>query len=334
MHEVHRPPAPVLRYVDQVTGGEKSDIEFRFSRGVLTEFDVDVVHVADPYLDVLLGTKGAGPVQRLLATMALTRNLRKHNIALVRTLPGTDGSQSGQRAGSLARRLIDRATAAFIVFDEVSPTPDQARTHVVPHADFRDRFLGYPQGEMCKGRVLSIARDRLPSAAAALVGIPRATETAGVTMRLAGGADGPLEVLLNSARARHPHLVSLRLERLSDGAQVQEIDQAELVVVPEVTSLADLQTIFMALSRERPVLVSRAPQLESIASEIGATWIHFSDGPVTAASVDEALSLVRARTTREPPHLGRRSLAAAHVNYANVFQEVAKRVPPNLHASG
>jgi beta-1,4-mannosyltransferase len=298
-------------------------LEFRFSRSVLTDFDVDVVHVLEPHLETLLGTGHGGALQRFLAVKALTRNLRKHRIALVRTLPGVGPSIGNDR--SAAQRMLDKATTAFVVFHESTPTPDASRTTVIPHADFRERFSGYPRGEMIKGRVLCVSRGKLSSSSLGLIGMPRATHTPGTTLRMAGEADGQLEQAILSASALHPFRVSARLERLSDGARVQEIDQAELVAVPEVKSMGDLQTVFLALTLDRPVITPRSPLMAALADEAGSRWVHMSDGPITAASADDAFTAVRKRSAESAPSLEGREMSVIVQRYAALFEEAATK---------
>lgn len=312
--------------MDQVAGEDTGAVEFRFSRSVLTDFDVDVVHVLDSHLETLLGTKHAGPVQRVLAVRALTRNLRKHGIALVRTLTGLPTDEPASRASSLARRMLDKSTTAFVVFHPSTPTPDPARTTVIPHAHYGERFKGYPRAESVAGLVLCIARGRLPGAAVGLVGIPRATRTADVAVRFAGEADERLEQVIRSGAALYPASVSMRLQRLSDGARVQEISAAELVIVPEVGSMTDLQTIFLALTLNRPVLTARSRQTAVLAEEVGPEWVHLTDGLITAASVDEALAVLRERPEGSRPGLEGRDLQAVNARYAAVFRAVGQSV--------
>jgi beta-1,4-mannosyltransferase len=326
VHETHRPPAPALRFVDQVVGDWSADVEFRFSQGVMTRFDVDVVHVAQPHLDLLLGTRGASASQRLLATLALARNLRRHRIALVQTLDGMGKRRSSRLVDRVARRVLDRATTRFVVLDEFTITPDPARTTVIPHAHFRDRYAGYPRGERVTGRVLCIAAGSLPSDAAALLAIPHVANTPDLSVRLAGIAPPPIEAGIRSVIARHRSVVSARLERLSDGAQVQEIDAAELVVFPRIKSLEDLQTMFLALSLDRPVLTRGTESLERLATVVGPGWIHLCEGPITAEAVDDAFGSLRRSDRASRPELSGRDLATTSTAYADMLRAAAHTV--------
>ena len=325
VHETARPPAPFLRYIDQVTGGPGTDVEFRYSQGVLTNFDIDVVHVAEPNLDLLLGTRGATSLQRVAATLALTRNLRRHRIALVRTLPGVgDGSKTGRLPGPAAR-ILDRATATFVVFDDSTPTPDPARTTVIPHAHFRDRYVGYPAASQVRGRVLFAGSGELPAQVRGLLALPRLT-TVDVTLRLAGVAGSELEEAIRSTLARHPGTLSVRLERLSDSAQVLEIDSSELVAVPRVQSLVELQLVFLALSRDRAVLTPRTNTMIRLAETVGPGWVHLSDGPLTAESVDAAFDSLRSPSRARLPDLSGRDLSTTHAAYESAYRAAASQL--------
>lgn len=323
VHMVQRPPGPALRYVDQVVDLTDDTTAVRFSQGVLTDFDIDVVHVESRELDLLLGTRGASGIQRLFAAIALVRNLRKHRIALVRTLHPTDASTRPGLANRIAQRWIDKATTTFIVLDESTAVPDASKVVVIPHADFGERFIGFPTATAVPGRLLCLAANQLPPRAESLLGVIRTTQTPGLTLRVAGIADSAFETRLRSVQARYPGLLSARLERLSDGAQIQEIDSAELIVLPELSSPADLQTVFLALSRSRPVLVPDSKALESLFSAIDPGWVHVSRGPINGRIIDETVSRVRTERRETLPTLSRRELTITREAYARAFRAAA-----------
>ncbi|QAY60616.1 hypothetical protein ET475_11865 [Microbacterium protaetiae] len=306
-------------------GTPQPDVEFRFSQGVLTNFDVDVVHVVEPNLDRLLGTRGAAPWQRLLATWALARNLRRHRIALVRTLHGTVPPSSLHRAQRLAQEILNNATTAFVAIDESTATPDPARTIVIPHPHFRERFIGYPRGEQVKGRVLCIATEGLCPDVRSLLAMPRVVSTSDVTLRLVGSAPDSVARSVRSEIARHDAGITTRFENPSDGAQVQEIDAAELVAIPQVRTLAEWQILFLALSCDRPVITPRSDSTTMLSHAVGAGWIHLTDGPITANDIDQAFSSIRKNVLTGSPRLEGRDLATTHKAYAALFRAVAGR---------
>lgn len=319
----HRPPAPVLRYVDQIVGDTTPGFEFRYSQGVLTDLDVNVVHVPDSSIDLLLGLKEDGGRQRLIATWALIRNLRKHRIALVRTVdvPAVKGTDWSDRT---ARKMLDRATTTFIALDEFTKTPDASRSRVVPHATYSDRFVGYPSAQQIDGRVLCISRTYLPAAATALIDMIRVTETDGLTLRFVGRAHRVTAAHLRSGAARNKASVSVRFDTLSDGACVQEIDAAELVVFPgRIEGAEDRQALFLALSRNRPVIAQSTPVLDALSRELGSGWLHLVDGPITAKSIDDALSDARSGEPASTAPIEARGLAVTRAAYAEIYRRAA-----------
>lgn len=320
---VSRPPAPFLRFVDQVVPDEYTGAEFRFSQSVLTRFDVDVVHIVDSELEHLLGAPASAPLQRWIASSALARNLRRHRIALVRTLVDVDSHEHGSLERR-ARRILDDATTRFVVPDAEMPTPDASRTSVIPHAHFRERFLGFPRHDPTPGRVLIPAVGSLPSHAELLLAAPRATRTTGVTVRIVGEPTPSTQTAVESALARHPHTGSARWERVSDGALVAEITSAELIVLPQVASARDMQMLFVALSVDRPVLTPRTDATARISEEVGTGWIHLAPGPIAPSDIDSALAATRSSARDAQPALGGREPATVRQAYTDVFSDAAR----------
>lgn len=325
VQEVHRPTAPLLRYIDQIVGIGSEHLEFRFSQGVVTRFDIDVLHVADENLGHLLGTTDVDTPASPLAVAVLVRNLRAHDIALIRTISRASSEPPRTRSARWARSLLDKATDAFIVFDESTPTPDADKTTLIPHAHYRDRFIGYPRAATVRNRVLCIAPTELPPETLGLLAISRAADTTDLELRVVGSAAPALARAIDSEAARHPQDLSARLEALSDGAQVQEIDAAELTIVPETRTIEHHQTLFLALSLDCPVLTPRTKATTRLAQQVGPEWLHLSDGPVTAAALDLTISRVRAATDGTRPNLDGRSLEATQNAYAVLFEDVARR---------
>lgn len=210
----------------------------------------------------------------------------------------------------------------FVGFDQTASSHHDDRFEVVPHAHFRDRFTGYPRGVQVPGRVLCLSSVQVRPHAEALVAAMQAARTPGVTGRLAGSVPADLAERLIAARARRPAQLSLRLEMLSDGAQIQEIDASELVVAPGSETLEEMQVVFLALSLDRPVLTRRTDATVRLADDVGRGWIHLYDGVVTGGDIDAALGSARVAPTLHP-HLTGRELAVVRAAYADLFREAA-----------
>lgn len=323
VHASHRPPAPFLRYIDQVVDARQTEMHVRFVRGPLRRFDVDVVHVCDEHLDSLLGFSERQAIPRLASALLLVSAIRIARIALVRTVLEPAGNETASATARITRRLLDDATARYIRFDDSRTTTDQARTTVIPHAHFRDRFLGYPRAVKVEGRVLRFANAGLDPDATLFASTVRASKTPGLSTRLAGEFVGQTAANLHENCAGFPYDLSTRLEHLSDGARVQEIDAAELVAVPKIDSLHDLQDVFLALSLDRPVLVPRTESTSLLARQTGPGWVHLFDGPLAPQDIDLALASIRGAQHDARPNLDGRELDAVHEGYAAVFREAA-----------
>lgn len=209
----------------------------------------------------------------------------------------------------------------FVGFDETAAPPRSGRFTVIPHAHFRDRFVGYPRAALVPGRVLCMSRTQLGPHVDATVRAIHAAQTPGVTGRFAGRVSGGVADRLTALCAQHPAKASTRLDVMSDGAQVQEIDAAELVLAPGSGSLEHLQVVFLALSLGRAVLVNRTDATARLADDTGEGWVHFYDDVVTGEDIDAALAATRAAPTSRP-RLDGRDLGTVGIAYADMFRHV------------
>lgn len=311
----HRPPAPKVRYVDQIIGNYASDVEMSFFGGQYRDQDVDVVHIPD--FDSLTGADE--PVATRLATANnLVHALEKRGIPLVQTvLPGhiTDDP---------ARRILHRATAAYIVLDEVTSTPDPGKTTLIPHSHYRSRFLGYPRGDhQREGRLLCISRSQFDRSGESPLKVFSVTNTPEISLRIVGDSNPLIEPLVIRALRRSPDTVSARLELLSDAEIIREIDAAELVILPGAESLEDLTMLFLVLSLDRPVIIPESDSASRLAAEVGPGWIIRHTGALTAERLDELVAEVRGASRSARPNLDARDPEIISRKYVEVYRSVA-----------
>lgn len=260
----------------------------------MRRFDVDVVHVSDERLDILLGTRDRSDGRRLLATIAFTWALRLRRIALVRTLSPSPG-QATSRAGRSAQRILDDATDLFVAFDAATKTPAPERTAVVPHAHFRERFVGYPRSPLVSGRV-----------AWALT---------------AGPEEAPSRSSTPCPRDTEPLVIS---SETSDGALVLAITAAELVVLPAITTLSDLQLLFLALSLDRAVLTCRTDAMISLAELVGPGWLILAEDRHLTETIGGAIEQTRSASRTSRPLLDGRDRVSVMVAYSKAYGKAAE----------
>lgn len=295
-----------------------------------------MLHVAYDDLDNLLKFTTSQPLRRMAVAAVLGALLRLHSTALVITISSPAWAQSRGVAAKLTHRLLASTSSLFITFDGTDTTVHADRRIVIPHAHFRDRFVGYPRGTQVPGRLLWISGGGTEDASPAQ--LVRDLSTTAVTIHLIRMEPSPsMRTLLSPeplpSPGSHPSL-----RHLSDGAYIIELDTCELAVVPATESIEQIQAVFLALSANRPILTLRTDAMAHLADEVGRGWLHLVDQAVSASDVDRTLATLRATPPDGPPKLDGRDLASRHAAYADAFQSAAAlsartrrgRTPPEL----
>lgn len=305
-----------MSYVDQMMGESVDGIRLSHFGKELGPIEADVVHVNQAVR--LLSGGGSTNDERADIARSVVDELRRRDIPLVQTLHGAH-----QGAGAAWRSTLDNATAAFIVLDPTTSTPDANRTTVIPHSHYRDRFVGYPRAEQIQGRLLAISPNRLVKVAAGPLKIFPLTNTPGLSLRVVGQTNPALDALLEKVLGRHPWRVSAQTGLISDAMMVTEISAAELVILPDNVTLVDESMLMLALSLDRPVLVPETAATRLLADEVGPGWVHHHPGALTAERLDEVVNAVRSTRRAEQPDLSKRDSAMTASRYAEVFRSVA-----------
>lgn len=315
VHVAARRPGPWVGYFDQIATDSAADIDIRFINGPIQRFDIDVVHALNADVEHLIGSAKSSPLKRAAKAWSLVAQMRRHRVALVQTVVCPPPERP-----SLARRILDRATATWIL-PEPGPTPPKPRrTTVIPLAHHRERYLGYPRGESEPGRVLCVVSADSSPMVRQLIGIPRVARTPNISLRIVGEATSSLEDAVLRASQGPSGRVTAQLGRVSDGAVLQEIDRAELLVQPSVAGYRDFQTVLLALSHDTPALVPDTEAMRHLATEAGPGWIHLAPGPMTAATVDRTIQTVRTTPPPERAHLAARDQDVIGRAHASLYR--------------
>ena len=226
-----------------------------------------------------------------VSALAFALVIRACRIGLVRTTLPSSSPQTSP--GWLrARRILDAATDIFVAFDHATKTPDPRRTVIVPHAHFRERFIGYPRSAQIRGRVVWMA----------------STESE-----------------RNAMASLSPPAELLDVSCASDGALVQQITASELVVVPRPESLADLQVLFLALSLDRPVLTRKDEAMVSLAESVGPGWLILDQEPAAAETVTAATVSVRSTERPARPDLDAHDPRVVQAAYGEAYKSAFRR---------
>lgn len=316
--EAHRPPCPHLGYIDQVVGSGDNGIRFSYFSGVLQRFDADIVHIHHPaaLLGNALGGGGSWGEDFALtmAARVVLKKLRRNRMLLVQTVHARSLDQRPHW-----QRIIDEATSQFITVNETTATPDPKRTTMIPHAHFRERFLGFPQSEQIPGRLLYIAPGASGDSAFRLLRIFPLASTE-LTLRLTGQSAVALAAQVRASAEQTAGRVTGCFGHLSDARMIQEITAAELVLLPAVRSLREEELLFLCLSLGRPVVMPSSPAVELLRDEVGPGWIYPYRETLTAERLDKMVAQSRLDESSAPPHLEGRDMRSTAARYATVFR--------------
>nr|WP_194425475.1 hypothetical protein [Microbacterium aquimaris] len=218
--------------------------------------------------------------------------------------------------------IIDQAAASLVSLTATTSSTGHA-TVIIAHSHLRDRFLGFPRAESVPGRILITAHDELPAAYEAVVKVFAASDLPEWTLRIAGAVPAELEDSYTRTLADHTGAFSLRDEALSDAARVEEISQAELVVVAAPESNESQSIILLALSLDRAVLVEDTAAMRTLADEVGSEWVRRHPGALTADALETALLALRSSPPADRPNLDAREPNAISAQYTAVFRAAA-----------
>lgn len=315
--ETSRPPRPVVRYLDQVMGAADCGITFRYADGEIRALNMDVLHLHPRRRVTLIGTQETTSPQRLLAVLGFLLRVRGKGIPIVRTVQGPP-----EEKPRLAQRLLDHATALFIVLDPSTTTPSIDRTIVIPHVHYRERYIGYPRSTTIPGRIVCFTSTATTATLNSLAESSSSSTLHDVEMRIVGAALQGVCERLQAVTAWAGSRLSLRGGALSDGATVQEICAAELVLVPRFETMDDLQIAFTALSLDRPLLLPNSESALHLQDEVGSEWVRTSDTPANADEIHAALKAARERAHAPSPNMDRRDPRAVSAAYAVAFRRV------------
>lgn len=260
----------------------------------------DVFHVQWP--DALYRANGRPKtaVKRVLSAVLLAR-LRARGVPVVLTVHNVASHEEEHGVERRLLRRLERMITLRIYLNE-SKENDPTRGVVILHGDYR--------AWLRKQKVDTSPRE--PDQDVILFGWLRrykaiecliaAARDAGATLTVSGRAiEAPYERSLRVMIADTPSAF-LDTRYREDAELTAEILRHRLVCLP-YPNMYNSGALLYALSVGRPVLAPRSPSNEAIAREVGEQWLALYDGPLTAATLRDALNRI---PTVGSPNLSRR----------------------------
>lgn len=304
LHSVAGPDGRT-RYIDQMVGGAAADVSLKFFswRTALTA-DFDVFHVHWPEMLIRDGNPLRAVAKRI-ALRLLLRRLRRRRIPVVRTLHNTRPHESGSDTQEdHYLQLIDDATTLFIRLNPTTEVSSDRLQRTILHGHYRDRFAEFPRSDVVPGRILYFGLIRPYKGVDELLRAFANVKSDDLSLRVVGRPTPELRQLIETAAAQDPR-VSYMLEFVPDDVLVDEVSKAELVVLP-YREVENSGVVLVALSLDRPVVITSSASSEALAAEVGGHWVQTFSGPLTATTLLERLARVRTNEGGEEPSLSQR----------------------------
>lgn len=295
------PPDGTTRFVNQVVEGAPAQVSitfFSWKAALLGRYDVFHVH----WPELLIREKR--PVKAFLRRRALSMLLlrtRLQRIPIVRTVHNLRPHETGNPAETRSLDALDARTDLFIRLNPTTPVEPGATAITILHGHYRNRFPPGTESATVPGRALYFGLIRPYKGIETLLAVFRDTVDPDLQLRVVGRPSSGLDVVITRAEAEDPR-ISSRLEFVADDVLVDEVCQAELIVLP-YREMHNSGALLVALSLNRPVLVPSSPSNVALADEVGPGWVHLYRGELTRDIFETTLATVRSRIRPVPPRL-------------------------------
>lgn len=261
--------------------------------------------------------------RRLLTTVILLR------LTLTRT-PVVRTSHNLHRPTGLSwydHRLldwIDRLTRVQIRLNDATAIPIGRHVQTIPHGDYRDWFGRFPQLAAVPRRLGYIGLIRRYKGVEDLLRAFHDLDDDTATLRITGKPSSTELTDSITALAEHDPRISLRLEFVDDGAFVEELSSASVIVMP-YRHMHNSGVSLAALSLNRPILVPDTEVNRLLASEVGTQWVHLFGERLTADDLARVLDAVAAIGPDDRPDLSARGWSGTGAAHLRAFRAATER---------
>ena len=286
---------PYLVQLGTQLGPETEVLGFSWRRALSAPYDVFHVHWPDSLLHGSSSVRGR--LRRgLFRALLLRLWVRRGRIAVVRTLHDAPGQRTGSHIDRALLARLDRLTSLWIRRNPATPVPHGAQACTIEQGDYRAWFEAVDGGALVPGRLLYFGLIRpnkgVPDLVHAFTALSADPDGGAVSLRVVGtptSTDIGAEVLL---AALADDRVTVSLGHLNNAELAAEVAQAELVILPYPDQYGSEASV-LALSCARPILVPSNAVARALAAEVGHGWVFTYAGPLTAATLRQALARCR-----------------------------------------
>ncbi len=275
----------------------------------------DVLHLHWPESQLRGGTRLKTVGRQLLFPLVLVR-ARLLRRAIVRTVHNVELPKD---VSAVERRILDlgeRWTVLRIRLNDDTPVRPGAPVVTIKHGHYREWFAEYPRPDTVPGRIAFFGLVRRYKAVPELLRAFAETPAPDWTLHVSGHPSTPELATALHDQAAADVRVRLVLRRISDAELVEEVGEAELVVLP-YPEMHNSGAVLTALSLDRPVLVPDNPVNQRLAAEVGTRWVRTFSGPLDGDTIERTVAELREEAPDGRPHLSDRDwsrIAEQHVS--------------------
>lgn len=302
---------------------ETADVDLRFFSWRAALFSsYDVFHVHWP--EVLL--EGRDPVRRLVKHclfLALMFRLRLSRIPVVRTVHNIALPQGISRREIALLRLAERQTVLWIRINDYTDLPNNAPHATITHGHYRSWYDINMVPEIAPGRVLFFGLIRRYKGVDSLISAFRDTTDLEYSLTVVGKPSTVELAERLRSLASGDDRINLTLRFISDDEIVQNIGQAELVVLP-YREMHNSTAVLTALSLGRPVLAPDNDVNRDLKAEVGPAWLYLYSGRLTAFDISNALDALRSDPPGEVPDLSDREWSDVGRDHVRAFRRAVE----------
>lgn len=312
---------PYLKLLTDALPGERITTKwFRWS-GLMTD-GFDVVHVHWPEFYLRHRTRVGRALKTamfalFLGRVALTRK------AVVRTVHNLRPHEEGPWVERQLLAALDRMTSLWVVMNETTPTPDPARTVLIPHGHYRGWYQSPTNILPVAGQLLAFGRVRAYKGLDELIAAFRELESESMSLEIIGKPEDAETGRAIAKMADGDPRIRLSLRFIPDDELSMAIARCEIVVLP-YRDILNSGSALLALSLNRPVVLRDTPSTRLLVREFGDEWVHLFRGDLTSDTLADAVATLRSKARPSEVNMAERDWSLLADRLASAYERAAE----------
>ncbi|WP_291048109.1 glycosyltransferase [Herbiconiux sp.] len=299
--------------------------EFRWKTALLGSYDVLHIHWPEHILKGGSRLRGVAKELAFLALIARNRLMARH----VRTVHNLRPHEAGTRLNRFVLSAWERSCAVSVYLSdagrEAAAEDDRERRAVtIVHGDYRPFLerLAVDHVETVPGRLLAFGYLRPYKGFEQLItALKQSAPSSGLTLKIAGSPLPRSYATELQLLSEDDERIEVAAGRLGDRELLKEI-QASMAVVLPYRQVYNSGAALLALTANRPIIVTASPTMQELALEVGESWVRLVDD-WSAESLERAVADLPEPTSA--PDLTRRSWETLGRRYADVYRAASSR---------